>query len=59
MVALALGAATWFAATYLIDISGANRELTEGVTALLAAAVLVGTCMIVATALPLLRKGAW
>jgi endonuclease/exonuclease/phosphatase (EEP) superfamily protein YafD len=26
---------------------------------LLAAAVLVGTCMIIATALPLLRKGAW
>ncbi|HEY8554473.1 MAG TPA: c-type cytochrome, partial [Burkholderiales bacterium] len=31
--ALLLGAATWFAATHLIDISGADRELTEGITA--------------------------
>jgi high-affinity iron transporter len=41
IVALALGAVTWVAATFLIEISGANRELTEGVTALLAAAVLL------------------
>jgi high-affinity iron transporter len=39
--ALILGAFTWFTATYLIDISGANRELTEGVTALVAAAMLI------------------
>lgn len=41
IAALALGAATWFTATYVVDISGANRELTEGVTALVAAAMLV------------------
>jgi high-affinity iron transporter len=41
IAALALGAVTWVAATFLIEISGANRELTEGVTALLAAAVLL------------------
>ena len=39
--ALALGAATWAVASYAIGISGANRELTEGVTALIAAAMLV------------------
>ena len=39
--ALLAGAATWAAATYLIDISGANRELTEGLSALFAAAVLL------------------
>lgn len=39
--ALALGMATWFVATTLIEISGATRELTEGVTALLAAAILL------------------
>lgn len=42
IVALLLGFVTWFAATYLIDISGASRELTEGLTALLAAGILVG-----------------
>ena len=42
MAALLLGFATWFAATYLIDISGANREVTEGLTALLAMVILVG-----------------
>ena len=41
IAALALGVATWFVATFFIQISGANRELTEGVTALLAAAVLL------------------
>ncbi|MDX3772832.1 cytochrome c/FTR1 family iron permease [Chromatiaceae bacterium AAb-1] len=40
IAALALGAVTWFAASYLITISGASRELTEGYTALIAAAVL-------------------
>lgn len=38
--ALALGVATWAVAAYVIDISGASRELTEGVTALLAAVIL-------------------
>ena len=41
IAALAAGAATWLAANSLIDISGANRELTEGVTALVAAAMLL------------------
>ncbi|MBV1797604.1 FTR1 family protein [Siccirubricoccus sp. G192] len=39
--ALAAGALTWFAATTLISISGAGRELTEGLGSLLAAAVLL------------------
>ena len=39
--ALFLGAMTWMAATWLIDISGANREMTEGATALLAAGMLL------------------
>ena len=39
--ALVLGFVTWFIAEYLIDFSGASREMTEGVTALLAAAILV------------------
>lgn len=39
--ALALGVVTWFIATYLIDISGASREKTEGYTALLASAILL------------------
>jgi high-affinity iron transporter len=42
IVALLLGFGTWFAASFLIDISGASRELTEGLTALLAAGILVG-----------------
>ena len=41
IAALLAGAATWVAANSLIDISGANRELTEGVTALIAAAMLL------------------
>jgi high-affinity iron transporter len=32
---------TWWVATRLIDVSGAQREVTEGVTALLASAVLL------------------
>ena len=41
IAALVLGLVTWIAATFLINISGANRELTEGVTALIAAAMLL------------------
>lgn len=40
MAALALGAATWAASRHLVQISGANREITEGVTALVASAML-------------------
>ncbi len=39
--ALAAGAATWLAATTLISISGATRELTEGFGSILAALVLL------------------
>lgn len=39
--ALAAGAATWAAATWLISISGASRELMEGFGSLVSAAVLV------------------
>jgi len=39
--ALAAGAATWWAASHLITISGADRELTEGFGSLLAAAILL------------------
>ena len=38
--AFALGAVTWVAANTVVDISGAQRELTEGFAALFAAAVL-------------------
>ncbi|MDX1392358.1 MAG: FTR1 family protein, partial [Rheinheimera sp.] len=38
--ALALGAVTWVLASFVMDISGASRELTEGYTALIAAAIL-------------------
>lgn len=41
IVALAAGVATWAAATYLVDISGAGRELTEGFGSVIAAIVLV------------------
>jgi high-affinity iron transporter len=41
MAALVLGALTWIAATWLIEISGANREITEGMTALIAAVTLL------------------
>lgn len=41
IAALALGAATWFVSSRLIAISGADREVTEGVTALIAAAMLL------------------
>lgn len=39
--ALLAGAATWLFATYVVGVSGASRELTEGLGSLLAAAVLV------------------
>lgn len=39
--ALLAGGATWFAATYLVDISGASREVTEGLGALFAVVVLI------------------
>lgn len=39
--ALLAGGFTWFIATYLVSISGASRELTEGFAALFAAAVLL------------------
>lgn len=39
--ALLAGVATWAIATHLVDVSGANREVTEGVSALFAAAVLL------------------
>ena len=39
--ALILGLVTWSVAGKLIAISGASRELTEGITALLAAAILL------------------
>ena len=41
LAALLAGGATWAAATYFIDISGASREITEGVGALVAALVLL------------------
>jgi high-affinity iron transporter len=41
IAALALGGITWFVASYLVAISGSTREVTEGVAALIAAAVLL------------------
>lgn len=41
IAALALGALTWYVSSEVISISGANREVTEGVTALIAAAMLL------------------
>lgn len=41
VAALAAGGLTWVAATYLIGVSGASRELTEGFGSLLAAVVLL------------------
>lgn len=41
IAALVAGVLTWAAATYLIGISGASRELTEGFGSLLAAVVLL------------------
>ena len=41
IAALALGALTWVVSSKLIAISGASREVTEGVTALISAAMLL------------------
>lgn len=41
IAALVLGLVTWAASNYLVEISGASREITEGVTALVAAAMLL------------------
>jgi len=43
--ALALGGVTWALATYAVGISGASREVTEGLSSLLAAAVLLSVGM--------------
>ena len=39
--ALVAGVVTWGVAAHMVDISGANRELTEGISSLFAAAVLL------------------
>lgn len=41
MAAVLLGVATWFAASRFLEITGASREVTEGVSALLAAGMLL------------------
>jgi len=41
VTALVAGAATWFVATYVVSISGASREMTEAVSALCAAGMLL------------------
>jgi high-affinity iron transporter len=41
-LALAAGAVTWGVATYAIAVSGAGREVTEGLSSLFAAVVLLG-----------------
>lgn len=41
IAALAAGGLTWLAATYLVSITGASRELTEGFGSIIAAVVLV------------------
>ncbi|MFP5421856.1 high-affinity iron transporter [Acidovorax temperans] len=43
--ALAAGGITWAVATYLVGVSGASRELTEGFSSLFAAVVLLGVGM--------------
>ncbi len=43
--ALAAGGVTWAVATYLVDVSGASRELTEGFSSLFAVVVLLGVGM--------------
>jgi high-affinity iron transporter len=39
--AILMGTLTWAAATWLVDISGAGREITSGITALIASAMLI------------------
>jgi high-affinity iron transporter len=41
IAALALGVVTWLVAKYLINLGGADREITEGLTALFATAMLM------------------
>src|SRR5258708_3981494 len=41
VLALAAGAVTWAVATYVISVSGAGREVTEGLSSLFAALVLL------------------
>jgi high-affinity iron transporter len=41
LAALALGVVTWGVAAYVVTISGATREVTEGITALAAAGILL------------------
>ncbi|MES2932683.1 MAG: cytochrome c/FTR1 family iron permease [Pseudomonadota bacterium] len=41
IAALAAGGLTWAVATYLVDLSGASREMTEGFSAIFAAVVLL------------------
>ncbi len=43
--ALALGVLTWAVATYFVGVSGASREVTEGLSSLFAAAVLLSVGM--------------
>ncbi len=43
--ALAMGAVTWAIATYFVSISGASREVTEGLSSLFAAVVLLSVGM--------------
>ncbi|WP_428425765.1 FTR1 family protein [Methylibium sp.] len=45
VAALAAGGVTWAVATYLVGVSGASRELTEGFSSLFAAIVLLGVGM--------------
>ncbi|ODU57074.1 MAG: iron permease [Comamonadaceae bacterium SCN 68-20] len=45
VLALAAGGVTWAVATYLVGVSGASRELTEGFSSLFAAVVLLGVGM--------------
>ncbi|MBS0352367.1 MAG: FTR1 family protein [Proteobacteria bacterium] len=45
MTALAAGGLTWLVATYVVDVSGASREMTEGVSAVFAAVVLLAVGM--------------
>lgn len=41
ILALLLGGLTWLVASYVVSVSGATREVTEGVSALVAAAILL------------------
>jgi high-affinity iron transporter len=41
ITALAMGGFTWAVATYLVNVSGASREMTEGFSAIFAAVVLL------------------